>query len=403
MWGWSMTTNHQKKEAVLVLDTSAKSSIPIIEDCAGMGLHVIAGSSKRYNCGFYCRGVRERLVYPSSETHPKECLEHILNFLRRRSVSVLFPVEHAMSIFIAEHQDAIRRYTRLVLPPYDVFYKGLNKIHTLKAAEAVGCPIPRSWYPQEQPIEDISRQVGYPVLIKPAISVGARGITYCHSADELITKFPKIQAAWGESFVQEFVPQTGIQYKCAIIVDQNQKLLSGIVYAKLRYYPPTGGSSTLNKSVHRPDIMNSVVKVAQYLKWVGTCDFDLITDPRDDVPKLMEINPRYSDTYKMTTVAGMNMTKIMYQLAKGETPEPQLEYKADRYLRFLFGDIMWFLTTRQDRWSVEPPFFDFFRADTTWLIRSDKDWGPVIGYVLENLSMLWNKKDREFRLRLRNV
>jgi len=310
---------------------------------------------------------------------------------------------HFMTDFIARHQDELRRYTDLVLPPYEVFVKGLNKISTLQAAGWVGCPIPKSWYPKEMTIQDIAGEADFPVLIKPAVSVGARGITYCYSAEELVEKLPKVERHFGDCLVQEFVPQTGTQYKCAIIIDACQELLAGIVYAKLRYYPVNGGSSTLNKTVERSELMDFALKVAKELKWFGTCDFDFITDPRDNVIKLMEINPRFSDTYKMTAVAGQDMTKIIYQLAKGQKPVPQLQYQKDRYMRFLFGDAMWFLKAGGQRFKTKPSFFDFFRSDTSFLMTGTNDLGPMLGYVLENLSMLWDKQSREFRLRRHNV
>jgi len=393
----------KQKEAVLVIDAAAKSSIPIIESCAAMGLHVIAASHKKYCCGFYSRRTHERIIYPSPETNPEAFMQCLLNFLKKLKISMIFPLGHLFTAFIAQHQDALKQHTRIILPPYDVFIKGLSKIPTLKAASQIGCPTPKTWFPKEQPLQDIAKEAGYPVLIKPAIGIGGRGMKLCRSPKELIDEFPKIEARFGESFVQEFIPQTGIQYKTAIILDYSHQLISGIVYAKLRYYPPNGGSSTLNKTVHRPDIMQNAYKVAKHLKWVGTCDFDFITDPRDNTAKMMEINPRFSDTYKMASVAGMDMTKIMYQLAKGEEPEKQFEYQKDKYMRFIFGDIMWFLKDKEHRWSAKPGFFDFFRSDTTYLMTGINDIGPMIGYILENLSMLWDKEARQFRLRSKNL
>lgn len=394
-------TPANNKESVLVLDASAKCAIPIVESCVNMGLRVVAASTKKHCCGFYCRGTSERLLYPSPIENPIECLEFLLNFLKERSISMVFPLGHLMTAFIAEHQNEFRKFTSLAMPSYDIFVQGLNKILTLKAAHRIGCNIPKSWYPKEQPLESIAREVDFPVLIKPAVSVGARGITYCYSKQELYKGLPKIEAEFGESMIQEFIPQTGTQYKCAMIVDDCQNLLSGIVYEKLRYYPTNGGSSTLNKSVERQDILQSSLDVAKELKWFGPCDFDYITDPRDNQAKLMEINPRFSDTYKMTAVAGLDMTKIAYQLAKGEKIDIQLDYKKNKYLRFIFGDIMWFLTVKTGRWSAKPSFFNFFNRDTTYLMTGNRDIRPFLGYILENLSMLWNKEERAYRLRVK--
>ncbi len=387
------------QEQVLVLDASAKSSIPVIESCAAMGLHVVAASPKKYCCGFFSRRCHERLVYPSPEFEPEACLKFLLEFLEQRSIFMIFPLGHMMTAWIAKHQDEFRKHTRLVLPPYKTFMKGFRKIPTMKAAEEVDCPIPRTWFPDEQELAAISRETDYPVLIKPDIGVGARGITYCHTKEELLTKFPKIEEHHGKSFVQEFIPQTGGQYKCPFLLDQSQEVLAGIVYAKLRYYPVDGGSSTLNKTVYYPDIFDHSVNVGRHLKWYGPCDIDWILDPRDNTPKAMEINPRFSDTFKMTVVAGVDMTRMVYQLAKGEKPEPQLKYEKDRYLRFIFGDIMWFHAAKGQRWRTKPSFFSFFRRDTTYLMTGTRDLKPLLGYCLENMSVLWDKEARQYRMR----
>ena len=389
----------QGNKSVLVLEVHAKASVPVLESCAAMGLHVVGGSWKKYCCGFYSRATAERLRYPCPDREPEQCITSIRDFLKQRSIDVLFPVGDVMTDLIARHQDELRRCTGLVLPPYPTFVQGRSKILTLKAAERAGCPIPATWYPHEQTLADMVTDLTYPVLIKPDIAAGARGITVCNSAAEVLSRFEQTESHFGRCFIQEYVPQTGMQYKVDAVVDEQQQLLAGVVYAKLRYYPPTGGSSVLNRTEHRPDILESACRVLRELRWAGFCDFDFITDPRDNTVKLMEINPRYPESFRATVAAGVDMTRIIYQLARGETPEPQLDYREGRYLRFLFGDIMWFLTTRENRWAARPSFFDFFRSDTLYQLERARDWGIVIGYLLENLSILWDKKARRFRLR----
>ncbi len=364
-----------------------------------MGLHVIAGSSKRHCCGFYSRAAKERVLYANPEKEQDKCITFLLDFLRNREISVLFPVGDIMTDLVAKHQDKLRKHTQLVLPEYNIFQQGRDKILTMKAAQRAGCPIPKSWYPHEQDIKEIAEETSHPVLIKPAIGTGARGITFCHSSEELVNKFDEIESDYGHSFIQEFVPQTGTQYKVDVVLDSSQKLLAGVVYAKLRYYPANGGSSVLNRTEHRPDILESALKVLREMKWVGFCDFDFIADPRDGIVKLMEINPRYPESYRATVAAGVDMTKLVYQVAKGQRPEPQLQYEENKYTRFLFGDIMWFLTTKENRWTVKPSFFSFFRRDTIYQLLRAKDWGTIIGYMMENMEMLWNRKLRKIRLR----
>lgn len=389
-----------KTEKVLVLEAHGRAALPIIESCAELGLYVIAASSKKRCCGFYSKACYERLVYPLDQRFPEECVSFLLDFLSKRSVSVLFPVGDVMTDLIARHQNEFRKHTNLLLPSYDVFVQGRNKILTMKAAQRANCPMPLTWYPDDESLEQIiDKTPRYPVLIKPAISAGARGITFCNNKDDILNNFDKIKKDYGQSFLQEYIPQNGMQYKVDAVMDENQNLYAAVAYSKLRYYPINGGSSVLNKTEHRSDILQQAVKVMNELKWVGLCDFDFITDPRDGVVKLMEINPRFPESYRATVAAGVDMTKIIYQLAIGQKPEKQLEYKENRYCRFLFGDIMWFLKTKENRFKATPSFFSFFRKDTYYQLIRKNDLGPIIGYIIENAEMLWNSKLRKQRIR----
>jgi predicted ATP-grasp superfamily ATP-dependent carboligase len=385
---------------ILVLEVHAKAALPVLESCKCAGLHVIAGSYKKHCSGMYSKAVDEKLIYPSVESAKDECLAFLLDYVKNNAIEVLIPVGDIMTDLIAKYQDEFRKYTKLLLPAYDIFVQGRNKVGTLKVAQKAACPIPLTWYPEDEPLEQITEKIQqYPVLIKPAISAGSRGIVFCNNKDEVINNFKKIEAQYGQSFIQEYIPQTGIQYKVDAVMDENQELYAGVVYSKLRYYPPQGGSSVLNKTEHRPDILDMAVSVMKELKWTGLCDFDFITDPRDGVVKLMEINPRFPESYRATVAAGVDMTKIIYQLAEGQKPEKQLDYKANQYNRFLFGDIMWFLKTEENRFKVKPSFFSFFRKDTYYQLIRKNDFGPIWGYILENSEMLWNSKIRKQRIR----
>lgn len=366
-----------------------------------MGLRIIAGSHKKYGCGLYTRGVKARLRYPSIESESQACIGFLEDYLKREKVDVLIPVGDVMTDRIAAQQDHLRAHTRLVLPDYNNFQCARDKIGTMKAALQAGCPIPQTWYPHENGLEQVIDEITFPVLVKPAISAGARGIKFCHDADDIRKHYEWATANFGVSYVQEFVPQTGLQYKVDAVFGYQQELLAAVAYAKLRYYPADGGSSVLNRTEWRPDIIDNATKVMKSLQWIGICDFDFITDPRDQVVKLIEINPRFPESYRATVAGGVDMTKVLIQLALGETPQPQLDYTEGRYTRFLFGDLMWFMTVGPQRWKAKPSFFSFCRRDTNYQLLRLWDYGPIFGYIMENLLLMMDGHSRRKRFRLK--
>lgn len=387
---------------VLIFEAEAKSALPVATSFAARGFRVVAASSRKYCSTFYYRKVHERIRMPSEMLEPDACLEFLLDLVRRRHFEMMIPLGDTVCELVGRRRDEFMRHTRLVLVPPEIFQIGRDKVETMKAAQRAGVPIPRTWYPEEQDIGEISREAVYPVLVKPAVASGARGIEFVHSAAELRSKYDEISGLFGRTYVQEFIPPPGMQYKADLILDYDQTLLAGVVYSKIRYYPPSAGSSVLNESVDYPEILDYATRLARHIGWFGLCDFDFIVDARDNTPKLMEINPRFPESFRMCEAAGVDFTAILHDMAMGRRIEPQLGYQKGRFLRFLPGDVMWFLTMRGSR-RTQPGFFEFFDGKTTYQLLHHSDAGPMLGYLLENLMVMLDPREREFRLRLRTA
>jgi D-aspartate ligase len=390
---------------VFVTEGSAKAALPIIESLARAGIRVEVGCSKRINSGFFSRHCHKRHLYPCPRSDTKGFQKWLIEFLRERSISVVIPVGHYGALATCQIQNEIRRHSRLLMPDLQTFLRAYAKIPTMRTAQSARVPIPETWFPSEVPggIESILPQIPrWPVLVKPSVGVGARGIVLCHTPAELRKQYSAITAAHGESFVQDFVLPGGMQYKVDVLCDHQQQVVAGIVYGKTRMYPPDGGSSVLNFSVHRPDILELATRMLRELRWVGFCDFDFVVDPRDSVPKLMEINPRPPESFYMGPSVGMNFPILMYRLAAGEPVEPVLSYPPNRFLRFMAGDLMWFLrVSNHQRFNTWPSWFHFFGRDTAYQLFRATDWGPVIGYMLEAALGVLDTQTRRERLRLR--
>lgn len=387
---------------VLVIEAQAKAAIPALESLARGGLFVVAASEKRHHSGFWSRYCHEKHVYPSPRKHKAEFQRWLLDFLDRGNIAMLFSLGHYGAPAVSEIQDEVRARTQFLGPDHATFMAAYAKISTMRTALSAGVPIPDSWFPEDHEggIDAVAQRIGrWPVLIKPDIGVGARGITWCHSADELRTHYPRVVAAYGPCHVQDFVPPGGMQYKVDMLVDAAQRRLAGIVYGKTRMYPPDGGSSVLNFSADRPDILDYAHRMLVAFKWVGFCDFDFVVDPRDEIPKLMEINPRFPESFRMGTSVGIDFPLMMYRLAHGEPVEPVLDYPKNHFLRFLPGDVLWFLRVdNHRRFHTWPSWFQFFR-NTSYQLLSLRDPGRFIGYLVENLAMLFDADLRRERIR----
>jgi len=179
------------------------------------------------------------------------------------------------------------------------FARSKDKI--LQLAARLGIPVPRTWY-----IEDISRiselkhSLPYPVVIKPRMGSGAVGISYPKNPEELTHQYLSVHQRFPYPLIQELIPIEGPGYGASFLLDENHQVKASFVHKRLREYPVTGGASTLRESVRYDDIRDMAISIRDMaisllkaLNWFGVAMVEFKLDPRDGVPKLMEINPRF--------------------------------------------------------------------------------------------------------------
>ena len=313
---------------------------------------------------------------------------------------VVFAVGEGPTSFLAKHQEAIRPHARVPLPPLERFMVCRDKSLTMREARRLGIATPQTHDPDAEPLDAFARRVGFPVVVKPNVSDGARGISYPGDGPALARALASTEKEYGACHVQEYVPQTGTQFKAEVLLDGASRPRAWCVYSKLRYYPPSGGSSTLNRTVDRPDILDAAARMLQGIGWTGLGDCDFIEDPRDGVPRLMEINPRFTRSIRICVRAGVDFPLLLYRLAvgAGAIPESPGSYRVGVMQRYLPADVAWFLRS-PDRFRARPGFFATFFTGAADEIFSLADPGPALAYLLGAASDLLDPEARRHRLR----
>jgi predicted ATP-grasp superfamily ATP-dependent carboligase len=273
-----------------------------------------------------------------------------------------------------------------------------DKSRTMKAAAACGVPVPRSWYPEDSGDDAVAGQASYPAVVKPCISNGARGISFVDGPVELVERLRTTRASYGPCLVQEFIPHDGLQLKAELLLDRESRVCMAGAYAKLRYYPPTGGSSTLNRTLRHEEILGHAERLLTHIRWQGMGDCDFIVDPRDGVAKLIEVNPRFTRTIRVLVEAGLDYPFELYRLALGEEPRRLREYESDVFLRYLPADVVWFLKSA-NRFRARPSFFRFFGARLHYEEWSLADPLTGVGFWGSLLLDMLSPAARKHRLR----
>ena len=383
---------------VLIVGAEENPSLPILESLSLRGMQVHVASHKAMCAGFFSKYAHKRFRYTSPYEEEEKFLQELLDYIKAEKFEITFVLGDGPTDLLAKNKKLFDKYTTIPLVDLETYIQCRDKTKTMKAAERIGVATPHTYYPDEESIEHIAGRVAYPVVLKPNMSDGARGISFPRNKEELLRTYPETVSLFGSCHVQEYIPQTGAQYKAELLLDKWSEVKAWCVYKKIRYYPVNGGSSTLNVTVERRDILESAAKILKELRWSGMGDCDFIEDPRDGIPKLMEINPRFTRSIKICVLAGIDFPYLLYRVTCGEDVKPVCDYQAGVYLRYFSADVMWFLRS-PNRLRAKPSFFWLFGKKLRDEIFSIKDPGPGIGYCLGKFASRFNRRERFYHFR----
>jgi D-aspartate ligase len=385
-----------RRARVLVMDGRIQSCLPVLKALRLGGHYVTIAESDPLCVGFFSRYPHRRIRHRDPRVDPEGFLTDLKGHISSGEYDVLVPILDVTAELVSRHKPELEQFVRIPLVEYPIFMRARDKSQTMRIAQKHGIPIPQTYFPDEMELDEIAGMVEYPVLIKPNISVGARGLTKVHSAPELKKLYPLVVARYGPSTIQEFIPQTDLQYKAQFFIDRSGEVKASVVYSKIRHFPLEGGVSTLNCTVAREDIAALGKQLLHAMEWYSYADIDLITDPRDGRIKIMEVNPRITGSVKICFEAGVDFAKMLVDLAMGGAVESVLGYRAGLYLRHPGLDLIWFWKSK-NRFKAYPNWFRFWGENLRYDVWSITDPAPSIAYVLANLRDLFSVEARRYK------
>jgi predicted ATP-grasp superfamily ATP-dependent carboligase len=380
---------------VLVTDGHFRKTLAVVRSLGRKGVRVTVGERTLLNTSFFSKYCSKRLVYPSPQRYPDLFVESLLKEIKKNHYDCLFPMEEETLLLIAKYRSEISKYTYLLIPDLEKIEFVRDKGSLIQFAEAHGIPVPKTFYsPSTLTLPITEEGEGY--VIKPRISSGSFGIAYVKNRKDLLHSYQRVHQRYPFPLIQEYIPDGGGTFGVSALFDESSNVRAAFVHRKLRMYPVQGGPSTLREGVEHPQIMELGSSLLKALNWVGIAMVEFKVDPRDGIPKLMEVNPRFWGSLQLAIFSGVDFPYLIFKMARGEKFEPILRYPVGRRSRWLlFGDILHFINN-PERFRLQPPFFRFFEPETCDDMISRDDPLPVIGAMATFFTFLYDPEMKRF-------
>ena len=407
------------KPRVLVTDGHFRKTLAAVRSLGQKGVHVTVGERTFLNTSFFSKYCAQRLVYPSPRQAPDQFIEFFVKEIKRNRYDCLFPMEEETLLPLVKYHSDISRYTYLLSPDGKKIEFTRDERNLMQFAETHGIPTPKTFRIAPEPFKvegsrtsneaedrsasgsltNLTRVVGeipIPAVIKPRISSGSLGIVYVKKREDLLSSYRRVHEQFPFPIVQEWIPDGGGTYGLSALFDEASNVKAAFVHKKLRMFPVQGGPSTLGEGVEHPQIMESGLSLLRSLNWVGVGMAEFKIDPRDGIPKLMEVNPRFWGSLQLAIVSGVDFPYLMLRMARGERFSPILRYAVGKRFRWLLlGDILHFLKN-PNRFHLDPSFFHFFDPHTCYDVFSKDDPLPFLGSVATLFTFLYDPEMKRF-------
>ncbi len=200
----------------------------------------------------------------------------------------------------------------------------MDKDSFYQLCKSQGVVYPALWSATVDQARQYRDQITYPTMIKPAriqdvkhLMAGQKG-WIVKSASDFDTVLPKIPDEAGMLLMQEIVPgpESNITLWCGYL-DQTGAVRQRFTARKLRQYPPGFGSASLVQSEICPETAEIAERLLFAIGYRGIAAAEFKRHPQTGALKIIEVNPRPSLWFSVSTHAGVPLVETAVAEARG--------------------------------------------------------------------------------------
>lgn len=210
----------------------------------------------------------------------------------------------------------------ILAPKQAVIDLAMDKYQATKALAEAGHPTPATWLGTEA---DAIAPSTYPLIVKPRRGRGSRGVQRVETPDELHAHLADTSDSPDTLLCQALVD--GTEYTTSVVGTTQDELLSVVPKEAIE----KDGSTVLGATRTAPAVASSCVEIFETLAPAGPLNIQQIVD-EDGIPRVIEINPRFSSTSCLTVDAGVDAFDLLIRDALGQQVDPPESFEPDRYI-----------------------------------------------------------------------
>ncbi len=295
-----MPGSNGRSPRILVTGTGGPSGFSFMRALRGEALEFVSADIDPHAPGLFLVDPAHRVLLPRGDD--PDFAETVLELCRDLDVDVVVPTVDSELLPMAENRDEFTDAgVSVLVAPTRALRRCLDKWVLMQVADG-SVAIPRS-APLNEDFDPSSFEL--PVLVKPRLGSGSRGVRRVDSWDALGIMDRSL-------LVQEFLP--GPEYSLDVLATVSGEVRAVVPRERLRV---DSGIAITSRTVHDDELEAAGAAAAEVAGVTGVANVQVMRDSAG-TPRLIEINPRFPGTMPLTVASGVNMPRLALGELLGE-------------------------------------------------------------------------------------
>jgi hypothetical protein len=332
----------------LVTHAQSRAAVAGIRALGTAGVEVAAVASRRSAAGLWSRHTAIRAVDPGSGT-PEAWRECLAGLARRHGPIVVYPgQEEGIGPLV---RDPVPDGVVLPYPGAEAVERVRDKRELRALSRDAGIPSPG--VVAEGPAASVLESLpDAPCVLKsPGLSDALPVALMCPTRRHLRDALERVPPD-EHVIVQERAE--GALVAVTVVIDRDGAIVARLQQSALRLWPTAAGASSLGQTVPPdPDLIERVAFLLRAAGYWGLAQIQLVETPAG--PRAIDVNPRFYGSLPLALAAGVNLPLAWHQVAAGEQPRQQLDYRVGVTYRWFEGELTAAWNGERSRLRSRPP------------------------------------------------
>jgi predicted ATP-grasp superfamily ATP-dependent carboligase len=297
-------------------------ALAIMRSLGEQGVSIYGVDADPRSPGMRSRYCKRSFLHGFDEDRPERFLEELLKVGKEVGrTSILIPTSDETAVFVTEYAEPLSRWFVFPRNAPSLMRQLISKKGMYELVARHGVPTPFTLFPEcLQDVEASLHRVTFPLMLKGIYGnrLQARGkkkMVVVHSEKELLEQYKEMEEpGFPNLMLQEYIPGGDDQiFMFNGYFNQASDCPIGLTGYKIRQFPIHVGCTSLGECRWNETVGKMTMQFMKAIHYRGILDIGYRFDPRDGQYKVLDINPRVGQAFRLFVAENdLDVVKALY-------------------------------------------------------------------------------------------